>query len=416
MDSVSFNFAPYLEILPVVALAFFLGLLLTPILRHLGLKYGFATKPKMPEPQSTTSKNRKQNIGLRNSNKNPNNTTNESGAKHADVQLYEQTKERGEETKIHKKTTSRLGELAMVIPILLFTGFYINFNIQSVGIICSIIFVTIMGVIDSKYHLNEFVKLFGLTISGFILFTTGTVVDVQSIIDLSRIDYYFNNPVTNEAVSVLSLFVTVGWFYIIPFAVSNVGGVDGLAEGTSAIAILILLLIGIRTGNEVTIYIGALALGGLLGLLPYNFHPAVIFSEHLIYGFLIAILAVTSSTKIATSVLLLTVPIIDTMYLFYIRTKRYNRERGSKPFNIFKMLSYWGTGDKNHFHHKLMFLGNNPIRIAMIMYAMYGILGFLALIVTGLYLTLAILGSLVVVVLIFVLVNKALHKTKKEGV
>lgn len=370
------KFEPYFEIFPLILISFTLGYLLTPFLRHIGLKYNFSTKP--PGVKKT---------------------------------------ERGEQTKIHTKTTSRLGEFAMLIPLFLLIWFHLDVGLKALGVLLSLLVVGIFGAIDSKYQLNEFKKLGVLSFCGVLLFVTGTYIDISTLINVGSFDFRFNNPLTGTEVSILSFFLTLIWFYLIPFAVSNVGGVDGLAEGTSAIAILILLLVGIRTNDTITIYIGALSLGGLLGLLPYNFHPAVIFSEHLVYGFLIAILAITSSTKIATSILLLTVPIIDTIYLFYYRTKKYQSERDkSKPFNILKMLSYWGTGDKNHFHHKLLFLGNTPVKISLIMYLMYGILGVIALAVSGLFLTLSILLSVFLVIVIFVYVNKKIDKnTKKQN-
>lgn len=362
------NLAPYLAVLPNIFFAFIIGIILTPILRKIGLKFGFATKPKHESD--------------------PN--------------------ERGNITKHHKKTTSRLAEFAMVIPLLLLMWSNLDLNIQIFGFVMSIVLISVIGAFDSKYHLSEFVKLFFLFFAGLFLVFTGTIIDVHGIIDLRFMDYTIINPLTGGDLSLLSVFVTLAWIMVIPTALSYVGGVDGLAEGTSAIAIFILLLIGIRNNDAITITIASLSLGGLLGLLPYNFYPAVIFSEHLTYGFLIAVLAIISQAKVTISLLIILIPVIDFVYIASYRVRKYFKEKGSSKFNFRLLLHYLGTGDRNHLHHKLMELGLNAVQISLLQYAAYAILGFIALAVSGLYLTFVILGTVVVIVLIFTYINKLL--------
>lgn len=362
-----FNFHQYTQVLPNIILAFAIGLAITPILRKIGLKYEFSDRaPHEQDPNS-----------------------------------------RGYETRHHKKTTSRLGEFAMVIPLLLLMWKDLNLTTQVFGIVISIAMVAFMGAYDSKYNFSDLTQLFILIFAGVILIFTGTVINIHSIVDLNAIDHYIFNPITNTNLSLLSAGLTFAWLCVIPTALSYTGGVDGLSEGTSAIAIMILTLIGVRNGDLITVTIGSICLGGLLGLLPYNFHPAVIFSEHLIYGFVIAILAITSQAKVTTSILLLTVPLLDFIYICAYRTKKYLKE--NKGFSPRIWLHYLGTGDKNHFHHKLMKMGHGAVNIALIQYLMYGLLGLLCLAVSGLYLTFAVIGSIVIIVLIFWWINTKIN-------
>jgi UDP-GlcNAc:undecaprenyl-phosphate/decaprenyl-phosphate GlcNAc-1-phosphate transferase len=368
-----FNFGPYIDVLPNFLIAFALGLILTPFLKRYGLKHGFSTKGK------------------------------EAGD--ADSRDYH--------TRLHKGTIPRLGEFAMLIPLLLLLWRDLNLTTQVFGIVTAILMVGISGAFDSKYHLSEFVKLYILFFASLILIFTGTIIDVHSIINFGSFDYIIQNPITQTELSTISALLTMAWLFVIPTALSYVGGVDGLSEGTSAIAILILLLIGIRNGDVLTITIGSIALGGLLGLLPYNFHPASIYSEHLIYGFLIAILAIISKGKITTSILILTVPILDFIYVSITRLRKYFQEQ--KGINIRMILHYLGTGDLNHLHHRLMkVFGNNPVKISLFQYLLYAGIGFVALAVSGLYLTFAILGSIAVIVLIFVWINKIITNERHK--
>ena len=359
-------FTPYLNVIPFVFLAFIIGLALTPLLRIIGLKYGFATKPKEESD--------------------PN--------------------ERGNITKHHKKTTSRLAEFAMLIPLLILMWFQLDLTTQVFGITFAIVSVGIMGAFDSKYNLSEFIKLYILIFSSIFVIFTGTYIIPSELLGFNIPDLYFNNPLTQSPISVIGIIITLIWLVIIPTALSYVGGVDGLAEGTSAIAILILLLIGIRNQDIITIVIGSLALGGILGLLPYNFYPAIIYSEHLIYGYIIAILAIISKGKIPTSLLILAIPIIDFIFIATYRIKKYFKD--NKGFNLRLMLNYLGTGDRNHLHHKMMDLGLNAVQISLIQYLAYAILGFIALAVSGLYLTIAIIGSILIIVLIFYYISSRL--------
>lgn len=360
----TFNFEPYIKVLPNIFFAFAIGLALTPILRRIGLKYGFATKARQDLDPG----------------------------------------DRGYETRLNTQCMPRLGEFAMLVPLALLMWKDLNLNTQILGIVMAIVLVAGVGVFDSKYNLSEFVKLFIIFFASIILIFTGTAVTIF------QQGPFINNPLTQEPLYLSTFFISMAWFYIIPTALSYVGGIDGLSEGTSAIAIMILTLLAIRYNVALGIVIGSLSLGGLLGLLPYNFHPAVIYSEHLIYGYLIAILAILSKGKISISILLLTAPLIDFVFIECKRLRKYFRE--NKKINIRLIIHYLGTGDRTHLHHKMMELGFGHVKIALIQYVVYATLGFIALAVSGMYLTFALIGSMVIIVLIFTYIN---YRIKHAG-
>ncbi|MCX8035151.1 MAG: hypothetical protein N3A71_02615 [Candidatus Dojkabacteria bacterium] len=368
------NLLPYIEVFPIIFISFVIGFLITPILRLIGLRFGFSTKPK----------------SLSNEN------------------------ERGYETRLHKVTMSRLGEFAVLIPLfILIWNQYPQMDLKMLGILVSIAIIGILGAFDSKYNLSEIIKLPILIIATLILIFTGTYFDITSSLFNPGIpDIYFKNPITNSDISSLSFLFTLIWIPVISTAVSYVGGVDGLSEGTTAIALMIFLLIGIRINDPITVSIASICLGGLVGLLPYNFHPAIIYSEHLIYGFLIAILSITSQAKIATSILILTLPIVDFVYVVINRTNKFLQSEKEK--NFLNWLRAIGTGDKNHLHHKMLQLGLKPHQISLIQYLIYAILGLTAIAVSGMFLTLSLLGTLTACVLIYYWINIKIINNKNE--
>lgn len=362
------NFEPYLQVLPNIIYSFICAIFLTPILRYIGLKFGFATKP--PRKDKST--------------------------------------ERGENVKLHKVTISRLGEFAVIIPLLIFMWKDLNFdNPQIFGIVFSIITISIIGALDSKYNFSEFVKLIALIFISIILVFTGTLININQIIDFSYFDIEIYNPLLGDKLSILSAIFTMIWIVVVSTAVSYVGGVDGLSEGTTAIAVMILTLIGIRNGDILTIVIGSLVFGGILGLLPYNFYPKVIMSEHLIYGVIIAILAIISKGKIAMSILLLLVPLLDFLFVFIDRSLRYFKT--SSKFKMILFLKALGTPEKNHLHHKFLNLGFSHAQISLIQYIIYALLGIITLIVTDMYLTLVIFICLVFLLLMYYYINNKLR-------
>lgn len=368
------NFAPYISILPYFLLAFVTGLLITPVIRNFGLKHKFSTKPKSEW----------------------------------------RSDERNAVTVLHEgKAISRLGEFAMLIPLFVFMWFGVNLTTQVFGLIMAFSLVAVVGALDSKYNLSEFIKLFTLIFASVLVVFTGTFINIHAILDLRNFDAFLFNPLTSSNLSIISILFTLFWLVTVPTALSYVGGVDGLSEGTSAVAILIFLLIGVRTGDVLTMTLASLSLGGLLGLLPYNFYPKSIMSEHLIYGYLVAVLAILSQAKITTSILILTIPLIDFIFIAFNRMRKYFRENKGKSFKFRMLLHYLGTGDRNHLHHKLLDLGFTHAQISLMQYFAYALLGFIALAVSGLYLTIAILGSVVIVVLIFYYINRKLKKSAR---
>jgi UDP-GlcNAc:undecaprenyl-phosphate GlcNAc-1-phosphate transferase len=106
---------------------------------------------------------------------------------------------------------------------------------------------------------------------------------------------------------------------------------DGLSSGVALVCLLILFTVGIWN-ERVIIAIMSIALGGsLLGFLRYNFEPAQIYlgdTGSMFIGMMIGSLAMigcyTSHNLVAcvAPVIILGVPLFDTMFVMYIRWRR----------------------------------------------------------------------------------------------
>lgn len=138
------------------------------------------------------------------------------------------------------------------------------------------------------------------------------------------------------------------WLLGITYTTKLLDGLDGLVSGVGVIAALVVFAASLSwdvpySGTALL----ALALGGAcLGFLVYNWHPASIFlgeGGSTFIGFCLGVLAIISGAKIATAVLVMGLPILDTVWVIGRRLLS-----GQNPFR---------TSDRQHLHHRLLAAG-----------------------------------------------------------
>lgn len=152
-------------------------------------------------------------------------------------------------------------------------------------------------------------------------------------------------------------------------------GVDGQMPGISLITALTIGFLSLKLylgGDPNQLNLANLAFitaGASLSLLIFNWYPSKIlpgFSGSTILAFILANLAILSGAKVATLILVLAIPTIDFVYLFFKRISK-----GKSPV--------WG--DKDHLHHHLLDLGYSHRQIALFYILVSAILGTVAIIV-----------------------------------
>lgn len=165
--------------------------------------------------------------------------------------------------------------------------------------------------------------------------------------------------------SVFVLFLIVGFMNIVNW----LDGLDGLAGGVGIIGFLTLFFLSISSlVNQPPLgIISIAATGAILGFLLFNFYPAKIFmgtSGAMFIGFLLAAVSIFSGAKLATVALVLTIPILDAIWVIIRRLR--------KKISVF-------TGDKNHLHYRLLELGFSQNKIVFFYYILSIFFGFIAL-------------------------------------
>jgi UDP-N-acetylmuramyl pentapeptide phosphotransferase/UDP-N-acetylglucosamine-1-phosphate transferase len=169
-------------------------------------------------------------------------------------------------------------------------------------------------------------------------------------------------------------------------------GLDGLAGGVGIIGFLTLFFLSVSSlVNQPPIGIISIAASGaIMGFLLFNFYPAKIFmgtSGAMFIGFLLAVVSVFSGAKLATVALVLTVPILDAVWVIIRRIR--------KRSSVFQR-------DKSHLHYRLAELGFSQNKIVFFYYALSIFFGIIALKLNGLG---KLIAFVVFVLMIILFVN-----------
>ncbi|QHW32575.1 undecaprenyl/decaprenyl-phosphate alpha-N-acetylglucosaminyl 1-phosphate transferase [Paenibacillus rhizovicinus] len=223
--------------------------------------------------------------------------------------------------------------------------------------------IVLIGALDDRFELSAKVKLLGQIIAAcVVVFGFGVKIDLLNI--------PFGEAMQPVA-SWISIPITILWIVGVTNAINLIDGLDGLAAGVSGIAIGTILVMAAVMGFAPVILLSALLLGGVIGFLVYNFHPAKIFmgdTGSLFLGFGLATLSMLGFKQVTmvsfvTPLLIIGVPLSDT---FFAIVRRWINK---KP--IF-------APDKGHLHHCLRELGFSHRKTVLIIYAIAAFFGICA--------------------------------------
>lgn len=226
------------------------------------------------------------------------------------------------------------------------------------------VIILITGILDDKFTLKPQVKLFGQFLAILALVIAGVVIEkitlpLFGIIELS---------------ASLSIIVTFLWMFGITNAINLIDGLDGLASGSSTIAIFSIFIMALMDGQLFVACLCIVLIGSNIGFLFHNFYPASVYmgdTGALFLGYSIGVLSILGLFKKITlfsfivPIILLAFPIFDT--LFAIIRRLINGEKIMKP-------------DKKHIHHQLLAAGFSHRTTVLIIYGISGIFALLAIV------------------------------------
>lgn len=282
--------------------------------------------------------------------------------------------------KVHSTVMPRLGGLAIYIAFVaayfivapFFPEGFISASDMNLvkALLVGGTMIVIVGAFDDRYELSPKIKLLGqLAAACVVVFGFGVEIDLVNIPFGDAVQ-----PIENW----ISIPITIFWIVGVTNAINLIDGLDGLAAGVSGIAIASILAMAILMSNEAVILLSALLLGGIVGFLFFNFHPAKIFmgdSGALFLGFSLSMLSLLGFKQIAlvsfvAPLLVIGVPLSDT---FFAIVRRWVNKRP-----IF-------AADKGHLHHCLRELGFSHRATVLVIYGIAVFFGASAVTLSILY-------------------------------
>ncbi len=259
-----------------------------------------------------------------------------------------------------------------------------------IAIIFGLTVILLVGLLDDVVNVRPIQKVGGILIAAAALATqdVGTRVAAQV---MTPIGEWLGNPALTWTIPLGGFGITfdlIYWTGIAVIAIFCLGacnamnlidGLDGLCSGVGAIAAAAILFIAVRLAaedngplNGVTIVVSMAVLGACLGFLPHNFNPAVIFlgdAGSLMLGYalitMVLLMGHTGQTNLVLAGLVIfAVPIMDTA-LAIVR-----RKLAGQPIS---------AADDQHLHHILKrSLGvKGAVLVLYLLGGMFGLLGIL---------------------------------------
>lgn len=264
-----------------------------------------------------------------------------------------------------KKTVSRLGGAAMILAFA-FTMFFdahLVLTRELYGLLWGTFFIFIFGLWDDLNELGWKIQVFFQAALAALVFIFG-----MRIISLSSpFGGVFIFPYSDFVLpGFLILFV---WIFLVMNAMNWLDGADGVCGGVSLITFVAIFLLSLKPEvyQPPIAIIAIIGIGITLGFLVFNIYPARILAGtagSMFLGFLIAVLSIVAGTKIATALLVLSLPIADAIFVVW------QRWRDGVPLT---------EPDKRHLHYKLMELGWSERSVAWFFFSITAVIAVIAL-------------------------------------
>lgn len=301
-------------------------------------------------------------------------------------------KSRRETRHIHNRSVSRLGGIAIFISFL--TVIFLDKNLVLTkdiwGILSGALLIFIMGVWDDFGEISWKKQIFFQVLAIALIFIFGVKI------------YSISNPLggvimlDNFWLIALGIFLASLWSVILMNSMNWLDGIDGLSMGIYLIGLVSIFVLSLKPEvNQPPVGIISMTLAGaVLGFLIFNFPPAKIMggsSGIFFVGFVAASLSVFAGTKVATTLLVLFVPLVDFVWVIIKRTI------GGK--SIF-------SADKNHLHHKLLSIGWSQRKINIFFYSVTVVVAMVALNIGGGEKILAITCLIIAMLVFYWLISK----------
>ena len=292
---------------------------------------------------------------------------------------------------LHKIPVPRAGGVATFLAILIAYLIYVTTNSaigidkHVVGILIGGFIVVVVGVLDDKYDLNPYFRLVSNFLAAGIIVASGVGITwitnpFGGQIRLDELIIQFNFPqilpfaffAGPHTIILLADAFAFIWIVWVMNALNWSSGVDGQLPGIATIGLITLGIaanrfLSVDPTQTAVVVIAFIAAGAFIGFLPWSFYPQRIMPGYggaALAGLILSSLAILAGAKLATTLLILIVPLVDGAWAI---TRRLLKKRSP----------VWG--DKEHLHHQLLKLGWSKQKVVLFYYTFAAFSAYLVL-------------------------------------
>lgn len=298
--------------------------------------------------------------------------------------------------KIHTLPTPLLGGasiyLAIALPLFLVTTFSTALTNgamhaeQILGFLLGGLTLIVGGYLDDRYILPPKLSIIFPVIAAAIAVIFG--------IGVTKITNPFGGFVF--VLPVVSMAFTFFWLLFMTYATKLMDGIDGLVTSVSLIGTLMIVALTVSQkyfqpdASLMALIIGA----ALCGFWLWNLFPAHIFlgeGGSTFIGFTLGVLAVIAGGKLATTLLVLGIPLLD---MFCVMARRLLEGRSIT------------SGDRYHLHHLLFDAGLSERQVVTVYSSLCLLFGVTTLVFTSFEKMLVLAALSLVVILLIIVLNR----------
>jgi UDP-GlcNAc:undecaprenyl-phosphate GlcNAc-1-phosphate transferase len=267
--------------------------------------------------------------------------------------------------KIHQEAIPNLGGIVIFFGFLLSLLFVVQIEGQVKALLIGGVIILLLGVVDDIVDLSPKYK--------FIIQMIPALIVIIYNSDLIK-SFIVNQLKIFDLLGYLLYPILIFWIVGVTNAINLIDGLDGLACGTSLIALVAFLILCLRLNLEALSLISIALAGSMLAFLRFNFYQAKIFlgdSGSTFAGFMLASIGALWALKsgnaffILIPMIVLALPIFDTLFAIW------RRYRGHYP--IFQ-------ADKGHLHHRLLARGIAHKNVVFILWGISATCSIIALV------------------------------------
>ena len=206
-----------------------------------------------------------------------------------------------------------LGGAAVYLAFLVALGITYSFSREVLALLLAGTMVVLLGLVDDIGAISPRAKFLGQALAVLVLMKAGILIQIVWL------PWWVTWP------------LTLVWMVGVTNAINLIDIMDGLATGVALVGALALLVVALINGNHQIAVLTATLAGALAGFVGHNFQPARIYlgdTGSLFIGLNLGALAMIgrytehNDLGVLVPLVILGVPIFDTLFVMYIRRRR----------------------------------------------------------------------------------------------